>query len=370
MNLQSYSRILEQHIARYPEMELTDAFKLVFQSEFGAGHLISDKEKALEYLKQEWEGACPPFASEKDKPMAEDIGGGFIRLNFRQAKNENIPLAIVNQLFMSSAEKPCGSLGGFKERLQALERLVWEKKTPFSMEAFGEMRKNYMSLGRIEPFGHTEKYRANYSPSYRLITSCYAKALPIASKIHKLLEGSAKRPLIAALDGRTMAGKSTLADLFCRIFPKTCIIEMNDFFLPTSLRTIKRLAEHGGNIHYERFAEEVLKGLESNTPFSYQVFDSDRGFFGRRKEINPKAWDLIIVEGCYSLRPEFRPSYDIKVFCDVPASLQSERLRRNCGEKMIDKYTVSRLPMEENYITYCEVAESADFVYCCPKIAF
>ena len=40
-------QILISHAARYPLMEPTDAVKLIYQNEFGGGHLIRDTEACL-----------------------------------------------------------------------------------------------------------------------------------------------------------------------------------------------------------------------------------------------------------------------------------------------------------------------------------
>ena len=43
--------ILLRHAARYPLMEATDFAKLIYQSAFAGGHLISSRQAALERLK-------------------------------------------------------------------------------------------------------------------------------------------------------------------------------------------------------------------------------------------------------------------------------------------------------------------------------
>ena len=65
---------------------------------------------------------------------------------------------------------------------------------------------------------------------------------------------------VIALDGRAAAGKSTLAAALAETL-QAAVIHMDDFFLPPALRTPQRLDRPGGNIHYERFAEEVLPRL-------------------------------------------------------------------------------------------------------------
>ena len=64
--------------------------------------------------------------------------------------------------------------------------------------------------------------------------------------------------VIAAIDGRCGAGKSTLAaqlqaQLSCRVF------HMDDFFLRPEQRTAARLAQPGENVDHERFLSEVLQ---------------------------------------------------------------------------------------------------------------
>ena len=36
--------ILREHSRRYPEMQATDAVKLIYQNEFSGGHLIRDEQ--------------------------------------------------------------------------------------------------------------------------------------------------------------------------------------------------------------------------------------------------------------------------------------------------------------------------------------
>ena len=80
--------ILLQHLERYPQMEPQDAVKLIYQQEFGPGHLIRDEKKALEFLRQEMAGAGEPLPGEA---LYESIGNGLCRLNLRPCKAKGIP---------------------------------------------------------------------------------------------------------------------------------------------------------------------------------------------------------------------------------------------------------------------------------------
>ena len=45
--------VLRFHAHTYPQMECRDGLKLLYQNEFGGGHLISDPQNSLHYLKEE-----------------------------------------------------------------------------------------------------------------------------------------------------------------------------------------------------------------------------------------------------------------------------------------------------------------------------
>ena len=78
--------ILLAHAKRYPLMQPTDAVKLIFQNEFGGGHLIRDEQTCLNYLRQEY------ASTEKDPTAAlyEDIGNGIVRVNLAAVKPEDL----------------------------------------------------------------------------------------------------------------------------------------------------------------------------------------------------------------------------------------------------------------------------------------
>ena len=67
--------ILRAHAARYPLMQPCDAVKLLYQNEFGGGHLIADPERSLARIREE----AAAFAPCPLSPDFEDIGGGLVR---------------------------------------------------------------------------------------------------------------------------------------------------------------------------------------------------------------------------------------------------------------------------------------------------
>ena len=181
----------------------------------------------------------------------------------------------------------------------------------------------------------------------------------VFEKILTAIQTHPKRPLRVAIDGGSASGKTTLANRLGQVL--SCpVVHMDDFFLPLSLRTPKRLAEPGGNVHYERFAAEVLSGLQSGEAFSYGIFDCSAMEVTGSRDI--PAADIVIVEGAYSLHPKLAETYDLKILLQVDPALQAERiLRRNGAEKQA-VFLSKWIPLEQRYFEGCRVRERADLV--------
>ncbi len=177
----------------------------------------------------------------------------------------------------------------------------------------------------------------------------------ILSAIH----GCPKRPLRVAIDGGSASGKTTLSRQLGEAL-RCPVVHMDDFFLPPALRTAPRLAEPGGNVHYERFAEEVLPHLQSGTGFTYGVFDCGAMAVTGQQEIAP--WGVIIVEGAYSLHPKLADVYDLKIFLRVDPQLQAKRILQRNGPEKQAVFLRKWIPLEQQYFDICKVAERADLV--------
>lgn len=162
------------------------------------------------------------------------------------------------------------------------------------------------------------------------------------------------RPFIIAIDGRAASGKSTLAEQLSKLLDAD-VVHMDDFFLPPELRTEERLAEPGGNVHYERFCEEVLPYLGSSAAFSYRIFDCSKMDYSGERIIENKP--IRIVEGAYSHHPKFGGYADLFVFSDVDAEEQLRRICLRNGEEKAQMFAKKWIPMEERYFAAFEIKE-------------
>ena len=116
---------------------------------------------------------------------------------------------------------------------------------------------------------------------------------------------------VIAIDGSCASGKTTLAKSLAGQFGMQ-VIHMDEFFLLPAMRTEERLSTAGGNIHYERFIDEVVSGIKSGKEFSYRIFSCKKGDFDGTNIINPRK--PIIIEGAYALHPEIPDIYDCEQY--------------------------------------------------------
>ena len=164
--MEELEQILREHAKRYPLMQPCDAVKLIYQNEFGGGHLICDEEACLNYLHREYANL------EKDPtaPLYENIGNGIVRVNLAAVKHED--LEQLGQDFIASAAKHKGTLDSFLHKLEVLETLTAEGVFPFDTNALNAYLSEYEAAG-YPAVSHSEQYRQAYKPAYRIIRKAY-----------------------------------------------------------------------------------------------------------------------------------------------------------------------------------------------------
>lgn len=164
---------------------------------------------------------------------------------------------------------------------------------------------------------------------------------------------------ILGIDGPCGSGKSTLA---LRIAEKydVDVIHLDDFFLPRELRNEKRLSEIGGNVHYERFVEEVIKGIQNKSPFTYRKFSCKEMDYTDKITVNNNK--PIVIEGSYCLRPDLRDVYTNKIYLEIDSITQKQRLIKRVGVEQFKQFETLWIPKETAYINTFNIKEIADLI--------
>ena len=169
-----------------------------------------------------------------------------------------------------------------------------------------------------------------------------------------------KDRVLVAIDGNSGAGKSTLAAQLKKQY--SCnLFHMDDFFLPKELKTKERLLEAGGNVHYERFLDEVIGGIISGNVFEYQTYNCSIASLDKTIKIDPNR--LNIIEGVYSCHPVLMQYYDLKIFLKVSEKEQSKRILNRNGAFMHQRFIEEWIPLENMYFNKMHIESLCDPVF-------
>lgn len=149
-----------------------------------------------------------------------------------------------------------------------------------------------------------------------------------------------------AIDGPDASGKTTLANELARALASRAVgvgrVSLDDFLRPE--------------------AERYRAGRES--PEGYYRDSFDHGRFCAAVVAETGA--IVIADGIFLLRPEFRDLWDLTIFLDVPEDEILRRAQRrdgaNLGAELQRLYRCRYLPAQRRYREAVRPEELADFV--------
>ena len=165
---------------------------------------------------------------------------------------------------------------------------------------------------------------------------------------------------IIAIDGGSGSGKTTLSQILKNRYG-AYVIHMDDFYLPKEKRNQKRLDELAGHMDKERFLDTVLIPLSKNQEVTYRPFDCKSQELKDAVTVTPKA--LTVIEGSYSLYPDFTKYYSLTVFLDVDEKKRRERVLKRCSsEKEAQAFFDTWIPLENTYFEATDIKNRCDLI--------
>lgn len=356
--MEHLKHILTLHAQRYPKMRPQDAVKLLYQHQFGPGHLVKDPASALKRLCDEWAQTPPDSAV----PLFEDIGNNLVRVMLPAWSSEEYPAETLNNDFIRSAHVHNGNQASFLTELVLLQELTEQNLFSFSLEELNEFLQPYIAAG-FPAVSHSEEYRQAYHPAYRVVRRDCLSVSPVTVILKEIKKRRhTTRPLLIAIDGRCASGKTTLSSQL----QQACgcgVVHMDDFFLRPEQRTQKRYDTPGENVDHERFLEEMLLPLHQGQAAVYRPFDCSTQQFSDPIRLEPLP--VVVVEGSYSCHPSLWPYYDLTVFLSLPSDQQMQRIIQRDGETYAKVFADKWIPLEETYFAQRRLDQICDFSFPC-----
>ena len=181
----------------------------------------------------------------------------------------------------------------------------------------------------------------------------------LIDNIHTL---SNRVPYLIGIDGCGGAGKSSLAKRIERECPQAGIIHMDDFYLPSSQRSLlsPKHSPTGCDYDWRRLETQVLKPLSEGAGARYQRYDWEKDQLADWHNV-PEGGP-IIIEGTYSIRKELAVYYDYTIWVECPRWLRLERGLDRDGEAARPMWEENWMVFEDLYIEEHQPMERAALV--------
>lgn len=326
--------LILNHYKTYPELEVQDLFKFLYQSSFGCEHLISNPSFILKNIQQEMQ------TSKDSLTIYEELDGDYVRLHL----NCGLEATTMAKLFVLSSAKVNDAIPLLEHKLHILLQCIQEQELPFQLVKVEQAIQKWKKEG-YPALHHSKTFNDIYHPAYRLVKKEYIPFLPIFKYIDQ------RCPSIVSIDGRCASGKTTLSSLLSKIYDCN-VFHMDDFFLQPFQRTAKRFNAPGENVDHERFEAEVLIPLSHHQDINLRKFDCST--FTIQKPIQMVYKPLNIIEGSYSMHSKLQSYYDYSIFLTLNKKEQIFRLQNRNPEKIQD-FIQKWIPLEENYFQHYKI---------------
>jgi uridine kinase len=177
------------------------------------------------------------------------------------------------------------------------------------------------------------------------------------------LRAASPGPLLLALDGRSGAGKSTVArQVGARL--AALVIDGDDFYRggDDAFWRARSAVEKVELVIDWRRQRALLSQLARGEPVTWQPYDwdADDGSLGADMAARPAG--VVILDGAYSARPELADLYGLRVLLDVPSAVRRARLLDREGERYRAEWEARWAAAEDLYFEELMPPEAFDLV--------
>ena len=167
VNPEAVRAAVSAQMESYPESRLQDLYKSFFQDRFGPGHLISDRQSALDYILSEL-----ALADTLMGPATEPCGwqGNYVRVNLSVIADGLMTVEeLTDALIASAKEVTPKDIERWKTEWAEIEEII-ETAYP----GIPDLKEDKARIAELLDSGqyayhHSATYNAAYHPHYRLI---------------------------------------------------------------------------------------------------------------------------------------------------------------------------------------------------------
>ena len=166
----SLEQILELELARHPQMQVQDLYKLLHQAAMGSEHAISSREAARQWLNREIETLRSSEPDSLDEPLIEPISpdGRLVRVHLRTFLRTDGDPEVLLDAFVLTAERFQGASHVLDRYCRQAVNLAREGGLPFAPAELEALFEDLKQQG-YPAVRHSRTYADAYRPAYRVV---------------------------------------------------------------------------------------------------------------------------------------------------------------------------------------------------------
>jgi hypothetical protein len=165
-------------LALHPSAEIGDLYKLLYQGNFGVGHIIRSREAALSYLEEELRGLEPASAEPLLRPCNQDAS--MLRVNLRPFLRDSLSTNLLVDAMLLTVRVLRPDSAVFLRSWREIGALIERGSLPFGSDRFRVFTDSLRREG-YPAVHHSAAYTAAYRPAYRVVLRsayerCFSRA--------------------------------------------------------------------------------------------------------------------------------------------------------------------------------------------------
>jgi hypothetical protein len=159
--------LFENHIKRYPKMQIEDVYKLLHQAAMGSEHAVSNEEAAFDWMQKEVAKLSGAMIKE---PLIDPIAPDrkIVRVHLRPFVASKSDLKFLNKAFVQTANTFQGSKETLRRYLNYAVALLEKKELHIDAQAMKKFFAEKAAAG-LPAVRHSKAFAENYSPAYRVV---------------------------------------------------------------------------------------------------------------------------------------------------------------------------------------------------------
>ena len=157
-------------VSTYPQATLQDLYKTCYQDFFGPGHMVTDSDAALAYIREEVKGLKSEGVKELRSEGKDELTGfrhRFVRLDLRRIVLGETSEQEVLHRFMDAANTATPVHNDWAGEWKQIETIALDVHPQWKDAALQEALHD--AAAKKAAVHHSESYKSTYKPHYRII---------------------------------------------------------------------------------------------------------------------------------------------------------------------------------------------------------